>query len=57
MSEPLRIYIALIIIVPLFVVFASHVLAAHDGGISAILFFLSLISTHVVFDKMERMLH
>lgn len=53
MSEPLRIYIGLIIVIPLLVMFLTNVLVRDSGGLSAVLYFLSLISTHLVVNKIQ----
>ncbi|SDQ05587.1 hypothetical protein SAMN05216231_0270 [Virgibacillus salinus] len=57
MSEPLRIYIGLIIVIPFLVMFLTNILVEHSGGLSAVLYFLSLISTHLVVTKIQNSLN
>ncbi|ADH98490.1 hypothetical protein Bsel_0968 [[Bacillus] selenitireducens MLS10] len=57
MSEPLKIYIGLIIVIPFLVMFITNVSVSNSGGLSAVLYFLSLISTHLVVNKIQSSLN
>lgn len=56
MSERLKIYIALLIVIPFLVTFFIEALVVVPEGFGSVIYFLSLISTHLITSKVQEML-